>query len=253
MKKKVHGEFRNIDKVIANSYNILSILYSNIYLPTYTNGLKDVGNFLSFQWTDKNASGIQSLIWRQRWEKSGLADCKEKIIQYNIEDCLALLKIKVLINWIKTNESNNQENHPNDLVFLKDLKKVSHFKFLVGEFALPEFDTLNKYAHFDYQRERVHVRTNNYLKKYYSKAKVSKKRPAYKANTSLIPTRKEPCPTCNTISRNQLEALSKRVIDLKFFKGGVKRWVIEFNSHRYHCRRCQGTFIRISKRNMATT
>jgi predicted RecB family nuclease len=243
MKKKVHGEFGSIDKLIANSYNLLSIFYSNIYLPTYTNGLKDVGNFLGFQWTDKSASGIQSLIWRQRWEKSGLADWKEKIIQYNIEDCLALLKVKELINWIKTNESHNQENHPDDLVFLKDLKKVSHFKFLVGEFALPEFDTLNKYAHFDYQRERVHVRTNNYLKKYFSKAKVPKKRPAYKANTSLIPERKEVCPTCNTISRNQLDALSKKVIDLKFFKGGVKRWVIQFNSHRYHCRRCKETFI----------
>lgn len=243
MKKKVHAESRSIDKIIANSYNLLSVFYANIYLPTFTNALKEIGNFLGFQWSDKKASGLQSLIWRQRWEKSGSADYKERLIQYNIEDCKVLLTVKNLIDRIKTNESHNRENNPDDLVFLKDLKKVSHFKFLVGEFALPEFDALNKCAHFDYQRERVHVRTNNYLKKYFSKQKILKRRQDYKTNTSIIPARKETCPACKTISRNQLKALSKKVVDLKFFVGGVKRWVIQLSSHYYYCRRCKNAFI----------
>jgi len=33
------------------------------------------------------------------------------------------------------------------------------------------------------------------------------------------------------------------VVDLKFFTGGVKRWVIQLNSYYHYCRKCKSTFI----------
>jgi predicted RecB family nuclease len=61
---------KRIDKILKSCCNILSFLHSNIYLPTYTNGLKDVANIIGFRWSDKNASGLQSIIWRKKLEKT---------------------------------------------------------------------------------------------------------------------------------------------------------------------------------------
>lgn len=243
MRKKLQTESQSIDKMIANSCNLLSALYSNIYFPTFSNGLKEVGSFLGFQWSDEKASGLQSLIWRHEWEKSGSPDYKQKLVQYNTEDCQALVMLKNFIERIRASESGNKENDSDNLLFLKDLKKASPFKFLVGEYALPEFEALNKYGHFDYQRERVHVCTNNYLKKYFAKQKTLKRKQNYKINTSIIPSQKETCPTCKTISKSRLNPLSKKMVDLKFFTGGVKRWVIQLNSYYHYCRECKSTFI----------
>jgi len=87
-----------IESVIKNSQNLLSIFTTNIYTPTYTNGLKDIANLLGFKWTEKNPSGIQSIVWRKSWELERNAELKDTIIQYNIEDCRALMLVK---DWVE--------------------------------------------------------------------------------------------------------------------------------------------------------
>jgi predicted RecB family nuclease len=56
--------------VISTSVNLLSVIYARIYFPTYSNGLKDIARFLGFDWSDPSASGLQSIVWRSRWESS---------------------------------------------------------------------------------------------------------------------------------------------------------------------------------------
>jgi len=227
MKRKVDVAPQVIDKIIEKSFNLLSVFFHNVYMPTYTNGLKDIARYLGFQWSDKKASGIQSIVWRKRWEMTGLEQYKSKLIRYNMEDCHALLKMKSFVSAVLAREVDSKENNDEGAIFVDYLKKKSCFKFLVGEFAFPEFDALNKCAHFDYQRERVHVRTNSYLKKYYAKKLPPKKRGQYKyagaPNASLPPPNLERCPYCNGISRRSRKGLSKAVIDIKFSKSGVKR------------------------------
>jgi predicted RecB family nuclease len=46
-----------IESVIKNSQNLLSIFTTNIYTPTYTNGLKDIANFLGIQVDRKKPIG----------------------------------------------------------------------------------------------------------------------------------------------------------------------------------------------------
>ena len=70
--------------------NVLALIYGTVYFPTYSNGLKDVASTLGFRWTEKNASGIQSLVWRHRWERGEGNDFKNKLVVYNLEDCSAL-------------------------------------------------------------------------------------------------------------------------------------------------------------------
>ena len=39
-------------------------IYAHVYFPVYSNGLKDVAGYLGFSWTEPDASGLQSLVWR---------------------------------------------------------------------------------------------------------------------------------------------------------------------------------------------
>ncbi len=48
--------------------NVASSVYGKVYFPVRSNGLKPLGRFLGAAWTDPEASGLQSLVWRHRWE-----------------------------------------------------------------------------------------------------------------------------------------------------------------------------------------
>jgi hypothetical protein len=102
--------------------NILSFLALNVYPPTYTNELKDIAQFLGFSWSDKNASGILSIVWRKRWELSQDILYKRKLIQYNLEDCHALRLTK---EWLSRIEETFSENGTTDLIFYQNHRPCS--------------------------------------------------------------------------------------------------------------------------------
>ena len=249
MKKSIDNESDLIDQIQSHSCNLLSVFFTNIYLPTYTNGLKDVGKYIGFQWSDEKASGLQSLVWRKRWDITGDKTFKEKLIQYNQDDCHALYRVKKLIEGIITKESEENDN----VVHFKNFRKNSNLKFIIGEFAMPEFEQINKCAYFDYQRERVHVRTNPYLKKYYAKKPKrtkTKYRLKCKPNEIINPVTNAACPLCDKKNRKRFNPLSKKAIDLKFTRSGVRRHVIEYQSNLYYCRKCKKSFIPAEYKNI---
>ncbi|MEZ4578598.1 MAG: hypothetical protein R2875_11465, partial [Desulfobacterales bacterium] len=57
------------------------------------------------------------------------------------------------------------------------------FKFLTGEFANPTIKNIHKYSLFDYQRQKVFVRTDNFIKKS-EKYSAKKRRSALRANNT---------------------------------------------------------------------
>ena len=70
--------------------NLNSQVYGKVYFPVRSNSLKALGRFLGASWTAPDASGLQSVVWRYRWEMAGEAAYKQKLISYNAEDCQAL-------------------------------------------------------------------------------------------------------------------------------------------------------------------
>jgi predicted RecB family nuclease len=80
---------KQVDRLLDALTNILTVIYPHFYFPTYSNGLKDVGGCLGCQWSEPDASGIQSIAWRMRWESTGDECWKSKLIRYNSEDCHA--------------------------------------------------------------------------------------------------------------------------------------------------------------------
>jgi len=101
--RQLNGEYDNVlDTILNNSINVLSYFTSDIYPPTYTNGLKDIAQYIGFNWSHKNASGLQSVIWRKKWELTKDEQLKDILIEYNRNDCEALCAISKWIEDIST-------------------------------------------------------------------------------------------------------------------------------------------------------
>src|SRR5262249_36046228 len=49
-----------------------------------------IGRFLGAGWSDQQASGLQSLVWRYSWEAGQDERHKQALLQYNYEDCKAV-------------------------------------------------------------------------------------------------------------------------------------------------------------------
>src|SRR5205823_2562486 len=81
------------------------IVSSHIYFPTTSNGLKEIGNFLGVHWTNRGASGLDSVVWREEWEDGGEEVLKAKLLEYNRDDCLALRAVTKFIASITIREA----------------------------------------------------------------------------------------------------------------------------------------------------
>ncbi len=99
---------------------------------------------------------------------------------------------------------------------------------------------MNRCAYFDYHRGKVYVRS---LKRpvLAEPLRKPKRLRNYKAN-ERIDMRCKRCIYCESRKLSEGYALSKRTIDMKFFGGGVKKWVTVYSSCVYRCAKCGKTF-----------
>jgi predicted RecB family nuclease len=79
-----------VDKLADEAVNVLAFMYGQLYFPTFSNTLKAVAAFLGFTWPDPDATGADSVMWRQQWEITMDSKVKNRLIAYNQADCEAL-------------------------------------------------------------------------------------------------------------------------------------------------------------------
>src|SRR5208337_2695638 len=107
--------------------------------------LKSIASFLGFKWSEPNASGLTSVLWRKQWEKVHDERRKQKIIEYNNDDCLALRVVDDCLRRISGNDSAAQETYPaKHTDELKAQKPLGIFKR--NQFYYPELEQINKRA-----------------------------------------------------------------------------------------------------------
>ena len=235
MDKKFKNAYENeINLIIKSSVNLLALFRSDIYPPTYTNELKDIANFLGFRWSDENASGIQSIVWRKRWELSQDNGYQQRLIQYNIEDCLAL---KVIKNWLVNIAIKLEQEANTDFSKVEDLKATSYLKFGKTDYQLSDFEKINKCAYFDYQRNKIYLRTNTRLKKVAKRKSTIAKKFNEIDKTVILPI--QICPNCKHENVYRLNSPGKVIIDLKFIKNGIIKWVTQIKGNRFICPNCK--------------
>lgn len=227
-----------VEQILQSSFNLLTVFYSNIYLPIYSNSLKEVGRYLEFDWTENNASGLQSIIWRKNWEKTGQRQLKDKLVQYNLEDCKALIVLRDFI--ISITKEGAEINPQGNFQHLHRTPLKLHFS--KGNYALPQMKVINKIAYFDYDREKVQARTNKNIRKAIRRKKRAKVKRILKVN-QRIQIEATHCIFCSGVNLKAGPQLSKKQTDLKFIRNGMKIWTILYTSNKYHCNDCLKWFL----------
>jgi RNase_H superfamily/Transposase IS66 family len=233
-----------IDTILKRATNVLSVVHSHLYFPTYSNGLKDIGHSLGCKRTHENATGLLTIVWRNCWERTGNPDHKDYLLQYNEEDCRDLKHVCELIKRLAHSEivkSVSSEGLPKTARTDALLKEGPHWDlFKPRDYALDEFKHIAKCAYFDYQREKVFVRTHrqfNIINKSHRKHLQTRTRP-----DEVVEIECDRCPKCQGKSIEQTKTLSRLLIDLKFSNTGVKRWITRYYSYRYSCHQCLHRF-----------
>lgn len=99
---------------------------------------------------------------------------------------------------------------------------------------------MNECAYFDYQRDKINVRRGK-------RSPLKDLRPAPKRRNRAkvnkrVEIRCKRCFHCNSRRLSECRELSKRTIDMKFFGGGVKKWVTVYSSWTYRCDKCGNEF-----------
>jgi len=238
--KKLNKQYNSkysdqIESIIKNSFNILSLFSTHIYPPTYSNGLKEIANSIGFNWSSDKASGLQSIVWRKQWELTNDENLKQLLITYNRDDCFAL---KFVTEWISRIKIYNIENNDN-FINVNSIKIETHLKWGKQKFVIPEFETINDYSYFDYQRSKIFFRTNKAIKKATTIRKNRKLNDKVNTIINYIPIN---CPMCNNsrfYTHNNNKAI---VVDIKFTENGIKKWVIQFPAKSFECSNCNFIF-----------
>jgi predicted RecB family nuclease len=248
MRKVAVGK-KLVDRVLANSCNVVSVIHTGIYFPTYSNGLKDVGAYLGCTWSERNASGAQSVAWRRTWESGGGDAVKQKLITYNAEDCAALRRVTECIAEIvegvgKAGSRATEAVGPPKVARAEDVPaSTTRREFGRGHFAFPELEYVTKCAYFNYQRDKVFLRTNKTLRRVHAH-KVRRRTRKLRVNRRIV-IRSLRCPFCQgrAIRRYPLKMHVKLAYDLRISEGGIRRQVIECTAPLHRCLDCCRDFL----------
>jgi len=246
---RMSGRETEIDRVLARTTNILSVIYPSIYFPVYQNGLKEIARRLGFQWSDGSASGIQSVVWRKRWEETADEETKGRIETYNLEDCAALKLVVQFIAALKRGDgpAGDRQGTGNPALECSRVEAVpatsKRREWGNAVFSVSDFDYINRLSYFDYQREKVYIRSSPVLRK--ARPRVRKGRGRKPAVEERFEIKSERCPHCNGTNLRQVcdGRLARLVMDLKVTGRGIRRRWLEVGSYRYYCCGCQRSFI----------
>jgi hypothetical protein len=240
---------RPADRVLARTTNVLSVICDHVYFPVYSNGLKEVARPLGFEWTDPDASGPQSPVWRADRERTGAEPPKRRPPQYDLEDCTALKRVvegPFAISAGAAGEAPSPAAAPTAngpaAARVEDLDALA-FPRRSGpiEFVNPDFAAVNRRAYFDYQRERVYVRTSRALRKYVARSKRRVNREPRVSKDVLVEPRR--CSHCGSEAiavaagdgAPAWPTAGKRAFDLVITPAGVRRRVIRRRTRPYRC------------------
>jgi predicted RecB family nuclease len=241
---------KRIDAILSALTNVLTIIYPHFYFPTYSNGLKEIAGHLGCHWTEPDASGVESVVWRKNWEKTGDASWKARLIQYNREDCEALRRLCDFLTDAPNCSANGQLEASPRMASVAQLDKLARTATW-SKFQDSDFEFVNKRAYFDYQRRHVFVRS----KPSRHKRSPNSGRRRWQNRDLRVTHRVEitatHCPVCKSKRIMPLDpkhrpkgvqTRRKRAFDLVITPGAIRRKVIEFRAVAYRCEGCERCF-----------
>jgi predicted RecB family nuclease len=215
--------------------NVTDLIYGRVYFPVRSNSLKAIGKHLGVSWSEPQASGLQSLVWRHQWEDVGQQEYRTRLIDYNREDCQALYRLlDELARILECAGSNSR------IDFAKRpgphaTQAISHVH--------AEFETILQFAHADCPKDRF---TLGEEEGQHGEERRGPGAPVghqgYKRLLPSKPFRIVPVPPRSECPKHPGERLvasdqtvERFVIDLRFTKAGCRKTVTKYVGRKAKC------------------
>lgn len=238
---KLSKKFKtNIENLKNRFININSFIFGKIYFPVYSNGLKDLGQSLGMKWSYENASGLQSIVWRNYWEK-GQDEFKNYLLTYNEEDCIALKIVTEELTRIRLTATVSA-----DVDFVQNPKKI---ETEISHGMHNQFNLILDLAHSDYDRKKIKIDLSRNEKIKIKQDKKIKKgdnwlgKSISKPNKSIIVSPDKYCFKHTERKLNKCNIKTRRVIiDIVFSKNGIRKAVTEYIGQHGHCPICNNSY-----------
>jgi uncharacterized protein len=91
-----------VDALFGDGGRVIDLFYGVVRplteWPTEDFSVKTLAKRLGFKWRDSDPSGASSIQWFDEWARTGNATVKQRILDYNEDDCVAM---RVLLEGIK--------------------------------------------------------------------------------------------------------------------------------------------------------
>jgi hypothetical protein len=229
-----------VDELLARSHNLLTSIYGSIYFPTFSNGLKDIAGYLGFRWTESESSGAVASLWRLHWELTSDDDTKARLLTYNLEDCRAVEVVATAVHLCSGGARKSDSSF--DFVDVTSLDVPYQRTFGKFASALPEFQRINDAAYWDYQRERLFVRTDGQLRriaKSHARRRIRNKARRPDKVARVAGSMPISCVRCKSKIIWKAGCQSQTVADIVFSSKGVRRQVRKYAIQRYRCGVCR--------------
>ena len=145
---KVYGT--SVDAIIARLFNVNTCVFGKIYFPARSNSLKDICKVLGLSWTSSCASGLQSIVWRYRYDETHDEAFRQLLLEYNFEDCENLRHLVERLRDIAVNGK-----HSADIRFadIEGGSVTENAARIVGRFG-----EILKSAHGTYEQAKIVLR-----------------------------------------------------------------------------------------------
>ena len=228
-----------IQTAVLSSLNVLSAMYGKAYFPTFANGLKQVAGLLGAKWRTPSARGADSIMWRKQWEDTGDVAIKNRLMDYNQDDCEALHTLVSTLQRLIENPSQQST----DIGFPDDPKRLGTER---GKDIHRTFDALLHSAHSDYKSAKISIRSKDTAAAHPKRAKqpsVKRKRPKSHGRPVTV-RRKRKCPNHPGLILSPTRQISScRVLDLIFTKAGCRKTVLHYSGWKAYCPLCQTVYV----------
>lgn len=237
MRSKYGGVPKNslLARIIESSINILSLLYGRYYFPTYSNGLKEIGAKLGFVREQSISGGLHAIVCREQWESSRKAALKQKLIEYNADDCKALAFLVEKLPLLSRPPSATTKN-----AFHPDAKNSSSPSGLKLHKA---FQTILKSAHAKHEESKIRLlkdRGRNAKSVVQQRINVPRRVPSLSKSRIIRVASKRTCPhhPHQRLYRSS-GVIERRQLDVVFSKRGCKMITVVYVGHMDRCKICK--------------
>jgi len=226
--------------------NVHKQIYGKVYFPVYSNRLKDVARFVGATWTHPEASGLQSIVWRYKWEETRENQYKDMLLTYNKEDCRAL---KVLVDELFKIQ-HSADTRP-EVDFADQYKQRTTE---ASEKVRSQFQEILEFAHFNYDNKKIHFRQEEgneetkrdkteirrlaAKKSHEKRAKIRRK-----ARKILILPHERVCPECGYDPLTPTKAMSRSfIVDLVLTRNGIRKTITQYSGGQAYCPKCREVY-----------